>query len=366
MAHLLAALAALAACPLAAPPLQSRSPVALRRVPLPSVVSRSGTEEGARAILDREGREVAVLRHGTDERSVRIRRHGSAAGFDAPAFQQWVASDDGRTLVGIGDPAAPEHPFELRFSIYTDGSLAYEAPLRLDPESAFAVGGHGRVAFVGHPVGEREQWFAALFEPEGSTYREVFRHDLPKGLQAKDPALFSGGLLLLAHEPVIAAGSRELAGEVLMLDSAGLRRLIEVPRAQQLIAFPRLAGALVRSNERLTWISVPMGRVVWRSDTVVLPAGPHAWTACRPPSGPSAPSTQATQAALAVAASDVRRRGEPTPPVVLRLFDVRTGAALSSVPLERRGPLAHLRLTSEAQHLIIDWMDAREVFGWQR
>jgi hypothetical protein len=67
-----------------------------------------------------------------------------------------------------------------------------------------------------------------------------------------------------------------------------------------------------------------------------------------------------------VAASDVRRRGEPTPPVVLRLFDVRTGAALSSVPLERRGPLAHLRLTSEAQHLIIDWMDAREVFGWQR
>jgi len=359
MGHRLTTFAALAAFPLvAALPLQSsRSPAHLRRVPLPSDAGRSETEEDARAILSRDGREVAVLLHATDDRSVRIRRHGTTAAFDAPAFQQWVASDDGRTLVGVGDPAAPEHPFELRYSIYADGSLVHESPERLDPESAFAVGQDGQVAFVGHPVGVREQWFAALFEPEGSTYREVFRHDLPAGLQASDPALVPGGLLLLAREPFVTADRRELAGKVLLLDSGGPRSLIEVPRAQQLIAFPRFAGALVRSNDKLTWIGVPTGRVVWQSDTVVRPAGPHAWTAWSPASAPTA---------LAVAASDVRRRGAPAPPVVLRLFDIRTGAPLSSVTLERRGPLAHLRLTSEARHLIIDWMDTREVFEWQR
>ena len=307
-------------------------------------------------ILTRAGRSVGQRRANPSTGDLAL----SASRGDewaAPAYQIWHASGDGRSFLGAGDPSAPEHPFELGWTLYRDGlrqvtSSASDARLRrLDPESSFDLSDDGRLAIVGHPAGDRQQWFAGVLDAQG---QELFLQQLPAGRQAADPVLFEAHLLLRTHE--LFPGSAGSITRILRVDGEGVRVLHEASGGQQLIGFPQLQGALVRTAEDLTWIRSADGRVLWRTGAALLPAGPHAWASWN----------VAGTGLLAVLTSDVRRRGQPPAPVRLEVFDATDGARAGAVVLERRGPLALARAWSEREHLMVRWMETEEVFAWVR
>ena len=176
---------------------------------------------GARPILDATGNVIATRRPGPEGRTLTVLSTDGTR-FSAPAFQRWYGCSDGRSLLGVGDPQAPEHPFELRFALFRDGALVRESDGALDPESWFSVAADGRLAIVGHPVGERGRWAARVLESGGE---ELFRAELPAGRQAAGLALFDDHLLVLTHEPFLGTAGSLRRGQLLRVDALGRRDL---------------------------------------------------------------------------------------------------------------------------------------------
>lgn len=313
--------------------------------PLKRVMPALRIATGEAALRSCDGRQVGTWR--LEGESALLRPEGKPE-VVAPRLQRWMASPRGSVLAGIGDPRAPEHPFELQVAVLRDGELVATLDELLGMESELTVG-RGAVGVAGYRAGERGKPFALALQADGS---ELYRHALPEGMLARDPVLLFDDALLVRVHGVLGEGSD---GAIVRVDRNGVRTLLDVP-AIDLVGFAA-ARALVRTRDELIWYDSFDERVLWRRPSTLRPAGPHAWTLW---------STE-TGDALAVVTSGLRRRGEPEPAVALELLDPLDGAPLGSMPLEATGPPAEVDLdTSFGSWLFVDWRGAQEVFTWNR
>lgn len=276
---------------------------------------------------------------------VLLRPH-SGAEVVAPGVQHWMASPDGRTLVGAGDPAAFEHPFELQIVVFRDGSRVAAPEERFAVESEATVGDDGRVALAGHVAGELGKPFALVLDTDG---RLLYRHALPAGTLGRDPVLFGDRLLVRVHG-IFEEGT---GGSVVLVDASGARTLLDAPGALGLVGFPSSGNALVQARHELIWFDLG-GRVSWRRAHEVRPAGPSAWVLWR---------TDARQA-LAVVTAGLRRRGESAVAPALLLLDSADGSPLGRFELDAAGPVCEVDVLARADELVVEWRGAQDVFRW--
>lgn len=299
--------------------------------------------EGVRELLDAHGRAVGSWSLGLE--GVELRAGGRALAL--PRLQAWLASPDGRTLVGSGDELAPEHPLELTVRVWREGEFESEFDERFDPESELTVGADGRVALVGQRAGERGRPIARVLAPDG----ELLRHDLRAGMTAHDPVLVADGLLV-RMAPLAGSSS---AGEILRVDELGVRTLLDAPGALALIALPGHDEVLVHERDALSRVDARSGRVLWRRVAALRPANEHAWALW---------STREAEC-VALVTAGVLRRGERAPaPVRLELFELASGAPRASVALEPGGPPGRITLRSVGAALVVGGKDLEEVFAW--
>ena len=339
----------------AAPQERSTTP-AVRRVAIETPGARAPSE---RAILDPTGR-VRGFRRAAGGARVTIRTNDGVE-LEAPAYQHWLASADGRSLVGIGDPRAPEHPFEAAVAVFRDGVPVGRPLAELDPECAVSVAGDGHVAVVGHRAGERGRAFASVLDPVGEP---LFQHELGSVI-ARDPVLLgtgsSTGVMVRVHAEIREGDPAILGhrgGAILFVDAGGVAWRLDVEGALELVGFGRAAdGALVRTARELLWISAASRSVVWRTAHALRPASPHAWARWSPSGAPPV---------VAVLAGDVRRRGAARPPVVLKLFELASGVFAGELEVAPRGPLGSARLFAEERGLVLARSGEQEVFQWNR
>lgn len=278
-----------------------------------------------------------------------VRLHARDLSVTAPRLQSWLASSDGRTLVGLGDPEALEHPFELQCLVLRDGERVFAPDERFGTESEVAIARAGRVALVGYRAGERGHPLALALAADGSV---LFRHALAPGTMARDPLLCGETLLVRAHS--LLGEGRD--GEILALDARGARKLLAVPGALALVGFDERALALVLTASELVCFDVRDGTVPWRRTLDLRPASEHAWARWDTPAGE----------ALAVVSAGLKRRDAPPPAARLLLLDALDGHALASAELAREGIPADLDLGVRGDELVLDWGATREVFTWLR
>lgn len=279
------------------------------------------------------------------KQSVRLSPDGRAP-VAAPRLQRWLASADGRTLVGAGDPAAAEHPFALQVVVLREGTRV-AALEGLAPESELAVGPDGTLGLVGSRAGERGSPFAMVLDPAG---RVLFRHRLPADTLAREPALFGTRLLFRVHG-LIREGED---GAVWEADASGPRKLLEAPGALGLVGFPQAGRALVWSREAVRWLDALDGHVLWERAPGLRPAGEHAWELLASPAG----------TVLGVVTAEPRRaQGTPTAPR-LAWLDPRTGAGIGELALATPATGALVDLGSGAEGPVVEWDGAREALRW--
>jgi len=298
--------------------------------------------DGQRALLAHDGRRLGSWRLTADAAHVTL----DGRELVLPRLQEWLVSSDGRTLVGVGDARAPEHPFELTVQLWRDGFLATELAERFDPESELTVGADGTLALVGQRAGERGQPLALVVAPDGVLTRTV----LPPGTTVHDPVLVADGLLLRSaplpgHETVAA---------ILRVDALGVHTLVQAP-ALSLVALPGRDEVLVHERAALSLVDARAGTVRWRFEVPLRPASERAWHLWPSTRGP----------VLALVTAGLKRRGTTEEPRArLELFELASGAALASVALEPGGPPGHTRLWSEGETLLVEGQELREVFAW--
>ena len=304
---------------------------------------RARAADGRRELVDSYGRSVGSWSLGLE--GVQLRASGRE--LELPRLQEWLVSPDGRTLVGVGDERAPEHPFELTVRVWREGELASELDDRFDPESELTVGVDGRVALVGQRVGERGRPLVRVLAP----YGELQRHELPAGMSAHDPVLVADGLLVrVAPLP----GSVQAAA-ILRVDELGVRTLLETPDALALVALGGRDEVLVHERAALSRIEARSGRVLWRRALALRPANERVWQVW------SAGEAEC----IALVTGGVIRRGERGPaPLALELVELATGAPRASIALEPGGPPGRITLRSVGETLIVGGKDVEEVFAW--
>jgi hypothetical protein len=311
----------------------------LRRVAREAVLA----PEGERALEDAFGRPVGAWTLGLEGARVRV----DGRELELPRLQAWFASPDGKTLVGVGDEVAPEHPFELAVRVWREGEPAVAPSGRFDPESELVVGADGRVALVGQRAGERGRPLAVVLAAHG----EPVEHALPEGTSAHDPVLVEDGLLVRVA-PLPGSTAR---AALVRVDALGARTLRETPDALTLVALPGRDEVLVHERAALSRVEARSGEVLWRLPVALRPASERAWTLWNTPSG----------ASVALVTAGLVRRGQRGPaPAQLELFDLETGQVRASVPLEPGGPPGSLGLRSAGATLVVEGLTAREVFAW--
>ncbi len=314
------------------------------------VATRSVTGEsvGARPKLVRAASPFASA--SAEQPAVRIESClPGGADLVAPAYRSWIASPDGRTLVGAGDPSAPEHPFQVEVSVFRDGQRVAFLDEELGIDTAMSVGVDGRVALVARPAGDSAHWFAAVLDADGT---ELFRTPLPVGMQGRDPVLTRSGVLVRVHS-MFGEG---VDGEIVRVEVGGSTSVLSAPEAVGLVGFDGSDHALVVARDELLWVDVESGRVSWRTHAGIRRASPDAWTLWRTSSGEW----------LGVLATNVQRRGQPRPPITLLVIDTVDGALRASVDVEAPGAPGEMKLVSNGDELWVDGYRAREVYGWSR
>jgi len=301
-------------------------------------------DDGALPLLDRRGARVGVI--AVEGETLHLRPRG-ASEVVAPRLQQWIGTRDGRTLVGVGDERALEHPFELRLVVYRDGQRVAEPRERFATDSELAVGLDGRVALVGFASGERERPLALVIEPDGALQR---RYPLPPGTLAHDPELFGPRLLVRVH----AAGREGEDGALLSVGADGVHTLAEVPGAVALAGFPELQTALVLTRDTAQLFDARDGSLRWERALALRPAHAHAFAPWRTGEGEL----------LALITAGLPLAGEPGPELVL--VDARDGAVRARQALAAVDSPADFALATRGRDLVLERPASEEVFTWAR
>jgi hypothetical protein len=281
-----------------------------------------------------------------------VRLHPSRPGavsVAGPPLQRWLASSDGRTLVGAGDRSTHEWPITLEIVVFRDGRRLPALDLAFAPEAEVTVGTDGSVAVVGSLAESEGPPLALVLDPQGEL---LYRHELAPDVLARDPVLFDGGLLVRAH-----SGHDERApARILRVDADGAQPVLEALTALSLVGFPAERRAALVTREELVFLDAD-GRVLWRRAGHLRPAGSSAWATWSSGAGEL----------LAVVTAELRRGERATAPAAtLLLIDARDGALVASHASIPVGPMGAVELVASADDLVVLWRGARETYTWTR